>query len=492
MVCHGLRTDDGCLERVPERNRSLGKRGRQFCSVLLGASALALPQMASAATAREAALEARLQRLEAEMMQLRTDLIDARQQQVETTAATTAATTAITAQNAQAETRLNALEARPQAPAEGFTVGGTTFGMGGFIKLVASSTRYSAGEMPGGQLAKELYLPQFIPVGGAPSRDFIAHARQSRIFFTSSTPAGSGEIKGHVEFDFALGNAPAGAQRSTNAYSPTFRRGFLTYGNWLAGQEWTNFQNPAYFPETTDFAGQMEGSVFVRQAIVRYRQPIAQGIDLFVSAENPQTETITTTSAALVDHDTDHVPDVTARLAVKRGAADFHVAGLVRQLSVEGDAGASDALGWGVSAGGKFVFGPEGRHDLRFVATYGHGIGRYLSAGFVPDAVYDLGALGNDRLHVIDNVAGFAALKLGWADNLRSTFMAGFQHAGMPDNMLLPELANRNAYSFAGNLFWSPVSKLDLGIEYRHALREVVNGQKGRMDRFEMAAKYTF
>lgn len=46
--------------------------------------------------------------------------------------------------------------------------------------------------------------------------------------------------------------------------------------------------------------------------------------------------------------------------------------------------------------------------------------------------------------------------------------------------------------AFAGNLFWLPVRNLDLGIEYRHAGREVVSGLDGQMDRIEMAAKYTF
>lgn len=92
------------------------------------------------------------------------------------------------------------------------------------------------------------------PVGGAnSSRDLIGHARQTRLFFDTSTPLGQKEVKTHIEFDFCLAAAPLGAQRATNAYTPTFRRGFITYGNWLLGQEWTTFQNPGHLPETTDF-----------------------------------------------------------------------------------------------------------------------------------------------------------------------------------------------------------------------------------------------
>ena len=106
------------------------------------------------------------------------------------------------------------------------------------------------------------------------------------------------------------------------------------------------------------------------------------------------------------------------------------------------DAGSGDdALGWGVSAGGKIAFGPDKRHDIRFSGTYGDGIGRYLGLGYAPDAVFDRDVLGN-RLLNVDNFAGFASLRLGWTGNLRSTFAAGYQHADYPDGIVVPGLAN--------------------------------------------------
>lgn len=464
----------------------------RYWSMLLTASALATPGLAQAQTRpqteREKALEERLLRLESEMTQLRADLTAARGAQAETAAAVTAAAT----RSEEAATRVAALEAKPQAPAEGFRVGATTFKMGGFIKAVTSATRYSDGEVPGGSLGKEFYLPQQIPVGGgASSRDFMTNARQTRLFFDTATPLGGKELKGHIEFDFALATAPAGAQRATNPYTPTLRRAFFTYGRWLIGQDWTTFQNPAHLPESTDFVGPLEGTVFVRQMLVQYRQPLGEGLDLYLAAENPQTETITTSNAALGDNDQDRIPDFVAKLVYRTKTFDFHVAGLARQLSSHAGGTGSDTLGWGVSTGGKIAFGPDNRHDVRFGATYGQGIGRYLGLGYAPDAVYDAAVLG-DRLHLVNNLAAFGSLRLGWTSTLRSTFAAGYQRADYPGGIVLPALANRSAYSLAGNLFWSPVRNLDLGIEYRHAGREVVSGLEGQMDRVEMAAKYTF
>lgn len=448
------------------------------------AAGLSISPGAIAQTAREAALEQRLSQLETALVTLRSELAQARADQQET--AQKAATSVEIAQ--KADSRVTAMAEKPSP--DGFRVGATTFKLGGFVKVVGSATRYGDGEVASGSLGKEFYLPQQIPVGGRSSRDVIGHARQTRLAFSTSTPLGGKDVKSVIEFDFALAAAPLGAQRATNPYTPTFRRGFISYGKWLIGQEWTTFQNPGHLPESTDFVGPMDGAIFVRQMMVQYKQPLGGGLDLYLAAENPQTETVTSVSPALVDNDQDRMPDLVAKLAYKGKIGEIHVAGLVRELSVRSNGVGDKAMGWGITTGGKIAFGPQGRHDIRFLATYGHGMGRYFTVGYAPDAIYDA-TLGN-QLHVVDNVAGFAAIKLGWTPTVRSTFMVGYQHADYPDGILLPGLANREAYSLAGNLFWSPVKNLDLGIEYRHAQRTVVNGLTGQMDRIEMAAKYNF
>ncbi|MFN3468606.1 MAG: DcaP family trimeric outer membrane transporter, partial [Novosphingobium sp.] len=204
----------------------------------------------------------------------------------------------------------------------------------------------------------------------------------------------------------------------------------------------------------------------------------------------PQTETLTSTSAAMVDNDQDRMPDFVAKLAYHDKTKELHIAGLVRSVSVHGGGMGDNALGYGASVGGKIMFGPGKRHDIRFMGAAGRGTGRYFTVGYAPDAIYDRTVA--NRLYLVDNLAGWASLKLGWTDSLRSTFMAGYQHADYPDVIGTPALANVEAWSLAGNLFWSPVRNLDFGIEYRHAVRKVASGLSGTMDRVEMAAKYTF
>ena len=46
--------------------------------------------------------------------------------------------------------------------------------------------------------------------------------------------------------------------------------------------------------------------------------------------------------------------------------------------------------------------------------------------------------------------------------------------------------------SGAVNVFYSPVKPVDLGIEFRHGERKLVSGVTGKLDRIELAAKYSF
>jgi DcaP outer membrane protein len=427
------------------------------------------------------ALEARLAQLEAAVAALRGELVAAR------SAPAGAAPAAAAPQPADTEQRLAALEAAKAA--DGFKVGGTRFKLSGFVRVNAAATRYNDGEVPVGGLGKEFFLPQQIPVGGGfSSQDFLIQARQTRFVLNTETPVAAKVLKSHLEFDFALSTAPAGAQRATNAFVPTLRRAFFTYGNTLVGQEWSTFQNVGVLPETTDFVGPIEGSVFVRQTIVRQTVPLGEGLQLQLAIENPETETVNRTSPALLDNDDDRFPDLVGRLNIKSGKVDLSFAAIARELRINQNGFGDTAFGWGISAAGKISFGPKDRHDLRFMASYGDGIGRYLGLGFVPDGVF--GGRPGDKLETVRNFAGFAALKLGWTDKLRSTMMGGYQTSWYPAGVSAQN--NRAAWSVAGNLFWTIARNFDAGIEYRHGGRELLNGDNGSMDRVEAAIKYAY
>jgi hypothetical protein len=70
--------------------------------------------------------------------------------------------------------------------------------------------------------------------------------------------------------------------------------------------------------------------------------------------------------------------------------------------------------------------------------------------------------------------------------------MGSYQSADYPAGVIVTGLANAKSYGGAANLFWSPGKGFDIGVEYRHAVRELVSGDTGALDRMEFAFKYGF
>lgn len=429
-------------------------------------------------TARLAALENQLRALDAEMTILRADLAAERQKNAPALPATPS--TPVPAQLA--------VQAPARAPASS---GGTTIRVGGFFKSVASFSHTSGGAIPANSTGRDFYVPSTIPIGGrSDGTDYEAHAKQTRIVVNATTPVEGHTLSGLLEMDFQT-SPGAGNQRMTNAYAPGLRRGYLAFDDFLVGQEWSNFQYVAALPETTDYLGPSEGTVFVRQAQLRYTRALGKRLTLSVAAENAATVTSAKGDATLIENDSDRLPDVTARLSVRAGAGELSLAGLVRQLTIAGAAnGSDDAAAWGVSFAGKLPFGPGGRHDLRFMVTRGSGIGRYVGLNLAPDAMLVTTASAL-RLEPVDVTAGFAALRLGWSGTLRSTVMGSYQKIGFPNGLATPTATDR-AWSATANLFYSPVKPLDLGIEMRHGERGLVSEDSGTLDRVEMIARYNF
>jgi len=452
---------------------------------LSGVAGLALLIACPAAAQDTSALEQRLTAMESEMSALRAELARLKAENAAVEAKVQEAR--LLAARPPEPVRTAEATKPPEAakPVDGFKSGDTTIKIGGFIKTTALFSRYDSGDLASGSLGRDFYLPSQIPVGGVREHtdsDFVAKQTRLTLSFTGASGVG-----GYIEGDFQT-TPGSGSERTTNGYNFALRRAYATYGNWLFGQDWTTFQNVAVLPESTDFVGPTEGTVFVRQPQVRYTKKFTDGYTLAVALENPETASITPTSATMVENDDDRVPDVTARLNISKPFGDFAIAVLARQLAVDNGAVGDTATGYGASLSGKVPFGEKKQHDVRFMLTGGEGIGRYVGLNFAPDVVY-AGTTGT-KMETVSLTSGFVAVKVGWTARLRSTFAASFLEADYPVGS--PAAASKSAQSLAANLFFTPAKGLDLGVELRAGERELVNGQKGRLDRIELAAKYAY
>lgn len=446
-------------------------------SLMAGAAAVALMATPSLASAQDqAALEARIAQLEAQLNALKSEVVAARTQQA-----------AQQQDIIRLDTRPAApapvqQAAAPAAPGEGFRIGDHTVKFGGFVKVDAYASRYSGGDPVNGDALREFHIPGSIPIGGADedtATDF--NARQTRFWLTTDGMVGGHKIGTRMEMDFQT-LPGAGDQRTTSPANPALRRAFITIDNWLIGQEWTNFQNTAVLPESADFIGAAEGTVFARQVQVRYtRGPFS------VSVENPETTVTPFGGGARIVADDNSIPDFTARYAVSKPWGDVQIAGLLRQLKYQNPATNIDstATGWGLSASTKIKVGAK--DDLRLMVTGGEGIGRYVGLNFSNDAVLN----GSGDLDAISVVAGFAAYRHVWAPGWRSSLIWSAQKVDN-DTGFTGLAANRSAQSLHANLIWSPVTAFDVGAELMFADREIETGASGDMTRLILFAKYGF
>jgi len=374
---------------------------------------------------------------------------------------------------AAAEEKFNAMMAEHKA-AEAEAEHKHSYAFGGYIKLDGIYSDYSDGPSTGA--GRDFYIPGTIPVGGGDGESYLDfHAKESRINFKSTHNLDNGDKLGtFFEFDFHLSGQ--GDERISNSYAPRVRHAFFTYNKWLFGQTWMTFFNVGALPENLDFVGPAESTVFGRQAMIRYTSGSWQ-----FAAENPETTITPYGGGARIVADDNRIPDLVGRFSF----GSFTVAGMLRELRYD-NAGSSDsATGWGVSLSGKHMIGS--RDDFRWMATAGSGIGRYVGLNTTNDAVLD----ANGNLEAIDQMSIFGSYRHFWSDTWRSNLTLGYLSVDN-DTALTGTGATSDASSIHVNLIYSPVPKMDFGVELMFANREIESGADGDMTRLQFSAKYAY
>ncbi len=444
--------------------------------------ALVAPGMAFAQTAREQALEARVLELERQVQlllstqQQQQGVITQAQsdvQQVRTVQAERATTPAVPAGKQPVQVTSITPGAAP----------GTTFKFGGFIKADFLATQTGDGQLADDATGRALYLPGQTPVHGAggsgerSSVDYNAHAKFSRFNLGVDHVTDSGDKAGAlVEMDF-FGNS-LGNQSATNTYGVTLRHAYMYWNNWLAGQTWSNFMDAASIPEAVDFVGPTDGVVFVRQAQVRYTKG-----GLSVALENPET-----TLVGAANSDRGSLPDLTVRYGWKGDWGTFGIAGLLRQLKVDNHATGADAskMAGGLTLGGKWVMGDS--DSLHYQLTGGEGISRYIGLGITGDSAYD--AI-RDELDPTGVVAAYVGWRHAFSPKLRTNLIYARSDYDNDASITGP-LVTRSVQSIRGNVFYTPMPKVDVGAELMYGVREIEDGRKGDISRLQFTTKYSF
>jgi hypothetical protein len=502
------------------RQRSWERGGwrRAAALVTLGATGVIahLPQ-AAAQTSEVQRLQRDLQQMQRQMETMRNRL-----QQLE--AAQAAATE--TARAAQREAQAARADAPPPPGrlANSFAVPGTDgrvrMRLSGFVRINAGLD-FTVRNTGDGITPSTVALRGSAADRGDGTLDVTA--RRSRVRLDTEVDTGwEGDWRlatTTVEFDFAGSGNATSSVGTSNGFNPRLRLAFVQLGPLMVGQNASLFSPPSNAnPETLD-EGTHLGSSSVRQVGVRYTSNLGSGWRAAVALENPYSD-ITTPFVTNVNNDnnggsnasallgSNNVPDLLGALDWSGPIGGFGLRGVVRQIKIDnkGDSTASrrfteSTTGFGGGLGAWFNMGQltpmlEGDR-IFFNVNYGEGLGRYLDGtanGFSATTNFGLDGVtaGDARLDAVEVFQGVIGYRRAWTSALRSNFALGYadfnQQDYVRDFVATAANANSRILQVSANLIWTPLRWLDIGLEYNHVERSVVNGanttgRTGRADR---------
>jgi hypothetical protein len=306
------------------------------------------------------------------------------------------------------------------------------------------------------------------------------HAFQSRLGFTTATPAGGSELKTMIEGDFYGGGG--GTFRLRHAY-----------GEWnglLAGQTWTNFGGFLGMNPTIDFTPQPGIGNAARQAQLRYT------VDGFsIALEDPDSlggkvaSGFDGTPTAAASHKT-RLPDLTARYQGAAGDFNYAASAMLRQVRYDDVGVSSDsATGWGLAleANAKVAQGVT----LRGAITHGDGIGGYLEGNPTAPAYIDP---ITGSLETIEATGGAVGISVAAGDgNINLGY--GIARADLDDAVAAgaaDDDTNKQFEAVHLNYIWSPIRNVTYGVEVGYHTREVQDGRDGDAVRVQGMVQYNF
>ncbi|HCS23695.1 MAG TPA: hypothetical protein DIW20_08100 [Rhodospirillaceae bacterium] len=357
-----------------------------------------------------------------------------------------------------------------------------SFKVGGQIKVDAIYSNGSTG------VSEDLFQTRTITTGNTnESGRSRIHARETRLNVDVRSPTEYGDLRAFAEFDL-FGQAVSKPQSQVNGYDVRLRHAWVQVGGLMAGQNWSTFNDVAAFAETLDFA-QVNGESFIRQPQIRWTNKFDDGWSLAVAAENPEGDLSDTVPAAVAQ--SDGIPDMIAALKWEQDWGHLQTGALYRRLAIDNGAVDTATSGYGVNLSGKIktdVF--SDKDSLKFQVNYGDGIGRYINDLQVTrNESFDAVLNGND-LETLKAYSGYVSYQAVFSPKWRSNLTGGYVYVDQPD--FQPGSSMESTTYIAYNIIWSPIPKLDLGLEFLYGQREDVDGDDGDATRVQAAAKYTF
>jgi hypothetical protein len=370
----------------------------------------------------------------------------------------------------------------------------TSFRLRGFVRLMALGDFEPIG-------VTDAFVTNSIPVPQESGQNLNMSARMSRVAIESWTPTNFCDWNVHtlVEGDFFNGPAQA-AGGGGNPFR--LRHAFFDFGYFRFGQQNSVFMDGTNWPSLVDFQGPNSWAN-QRQPSARVTLPLPfdEGLYWAASMERPFSDISTNGLGTNVQE----VPDFATHLRYETDVGHLQFGALARTIGYEPTGGeVTQRFGGGVN--GNIVFHPWAivmctdpvhepdpsgwtRSRILLQCNWGPGLGRYVN---------DLAGQGLDGQ--VNPVTGEFDLvtALGWNASYEhwysSSWLSNFTFANVKvdDNVDQPGTTYESAKYVAGSLWWIPIPRMSLGIEYLYGQRENFDGDDANAQRLNGMFQYNF
>lgn len=370
----------------------------------------------------------------------------------------------------------------------------TSFRMRGFVRLMALNDFEPIG-------VTDAFVTNSIPVPQESGQNFNMSARMSRIGFETWTPTNYCDWNVHtlIEGDFFNGPAQA-AGGGGNPFR--LRHAFFDFGYFRFGQQNSVFMDGTNWPSLVDFQGPNSWAN-QRQPSARVTLPLPfdEGLYWAASMERPFSDITTNSLGASVQD----VPDFATHIRYEADVGHLQFGALARTIGYE-PTGETVTRRFGGGVNGNIVFHPWAivmgtdpvhepdpsgltRSRILLQCNWGPGLGRYMN---------DLAGQGLDGQ--VNPITGEFDLveALGWNASYEhwynSSWLSNFTFANVKvdDNVDQPGSTYEAARYVAGSLWWIPIPRLSLGIEYLYGQRANFDGDDANAQRLNGMFQYNF
>ncbi len=309
--------------------------------------------------------------------------------------------------------------------------------------------------------------------GGSNTSDghFGMDANTSRVGLSVVAPSG---MKAVVEYDFDR----------DDSLTPRLRLAYGEYNGVLIGQNWSNYNSFVGNTSSLDFDG-VPGLAGTQGRAVQVRYTTGA---LSFSIEEPANSI----SGAADDDVRDGTPAFTARLEDSQGGLSYSAAVMAKQLTFDNGSDDDSSIGYAAFLAAKFAV--TDMISVQGAVNYGDGAGAYVwraggnfgqDDGYLDGTDVETNEAWGAALGASMNLGGGRSVNLGYGTasvDLDDAVDAGQAASTATDTNTMVFL----------NYQWSPVEKVNMGVEYAYLETETQGGNDGDANRLMFLAQYSF